>query len=156
MSRRAAPHANPAPSQERLPGWNRKVIAVELASDRDALRGLGPDKLREVEEHGRESISLTREEFDSAVDLLRQSGFPIDRDLDDAWNQFSAARSRYEYAAYAICAILQAPSAPWSGPRALPSPTVWPHSALALLPEAREILDHKDPDQPADPAAEAP
>lgn len=156
VSRRAAPHANPAPSQERLPGWNRKVIAVELASDRDALRGLGPDKLREVEEHGRESISLTREEFDSAVDLLRQSGFPIDRDLDDAWNQFSAARSRYEYAAYAICAILQAPSAPWSGPRALPSPTVWPHSALALLPEAREILDHKDPDQPADPAAEAP
>ena len=136
--------STPAPPEERLPGWNRKIIAVELASDKDAMRGLGRNKVRELEERGRGSITLTRAEFDEAVDLLKKSGFPIDRDLDEAWTQFTAARSRYEYAAYAICEILQAPPAPWSGPRTFPSPTVWPHRALDLLPEAVEILDRED------------
>lgn len=147
--------STPAPPEERLPGWNRKIIAVELASDKDAMRGLGRNKVRELEERGRGSITLTRAEFDEAVDLLKKSGFPIDRDLDEAWTQFTAARSRYEYAAYAICEILQAPPAPWSGPRTFPSPTVWPHRALDLLPEAVEILDREDSDQPPTTPPEA-
>lgn len=147
--------STPAPPEERLPGWNRKIIAVELASDKDAMRGLGRNKVRELEERGRGSITLTRAEFDEAVDLLKKSGFPIDRDLDEAWTQFTAARSRYEYAAYAICEILQAPPAPWSGPRTFPSPTVWPHRALDLLPEAVEILDREDSDQPPTTSPEA-
>lgn len=156
VGRILGPSSTPAPPEERLPGWNRKIIAVELASDQDTMRGLGSRKIEELEERGRGSITLTRAEFDEAVELLRKSGFPIDRDLDEAWIQFTAARSRYEYSAYAVCAILQAPPAPWSGPRSIASATVWPHRALDLLPEAVEILDREDPEKPADPAPGSP
>lgn len=148
--------STPAPPEERLPGWNRKIIAVELASDKDVLRGLDSRKRRELDERGRGSITLTRAEFDEAVDLLKKSGFPIDRDLDEAWTQFTAARSRYEYAAYAICEILQAPPAPWSGQRTFTAPTVWPHRALDQLPEAVEILDREDSDQSSPTSPDAP
>ena len=100
---------------------------------------------------------MSRAEFDSAVDMLRQSGFPIERDLDEAWIQFTAARSHYEYAAYALCEMLDAPPAPWSGKRRVPTETVRPHSAVALLPEALHILDEDVPDSDessASPTAE--
>ena len=156
VGRILGPSSTPAPPEERLPGWNRKIIAVELASDQDTMRGLGSRKIAELEERGRGSITLTRAEFDEAVELLRKSGFPIDRDLDEAWIQFTAARSRYEYSAYAVCAILQAPPAPWSGPRSIATATVWPHRALDLLPEAVEILDREEPEKPADPTPGSP
>ncbi len=127
--------------ESRLPGWNRKIIAVEMASDQDALNGLGADAVAALSLRERDGITLPREEFDKAVDLLRKSGFPIERDLDEAWNQFTAARSRYEYAAYALCELLDATPAPWSGPRRVPTPTVWPNRALDTIPAALEILN---------------
>ncbi len=112
-----------------------------MASDQDALHCLGADAVAALSLRERGGITLPREEFDKAVDLLRKSGFPIERDLDEAWNQFTAARSRYEYAAYALCELLDATPAPWSGPRRVPTPTVWPNRALDTIPAALEILD---------------
>lgn len=151
--------------ERRLPGWNRKIIAVELASDKDALLGFSADTVTFLQDHERSTIDLTRADFDKAVEKLRQSGFPIEREPDEAWHTFCAARSRYEYAAYALCEILDAPPAPWSGPRRLTSPTVSPNSALDLLlehggvvnPDAGSgrhdgtpVLDGSDDDRTAD------
>jgi hypothetical protein len=147
---------SPAEQQQvesRLPGWNRKIIAVAMASDEDALLGLRADSVESLSRKERGGITLSRAEFDSAVDMLRQSGFPIERDLDEAWIQFTAARSHYEFAAYALCEMLDAPPAPWSGKRRVPTKTVRPHSAVALLPEALHILDE---DVPASDESSAP
>jgi hypothetical protein len=127
--------SNPRDLARRLPGWNRKIIAVEIASDQDALLGFSADTVSYLSEHERSTINLTRSDFDAAVELLRRSDFPIERDPEDAWDTFCAARSRYEFAAYALCEILDAPPAPWTGPRRVPAPTVWPNRALDLLLE---------------------
>lgn len=127
--------------EERLPGWSRKVIAVEMATDQDAFLGLGDAAVSGLSQRERGAIQLPREEFDKAVEILRRSGFPIERDIDEAWDQFTAARSRYEYAAYALCELLDATPAPWTGPRRWPTKTVYPHSALDLLPKAVTILN---------------
>ena len=138
--------------ERRLPGWNRKIIAVELASDQDVLHGLGADAVEALSLRERGGISLPRKDFDEAVELLRASGFPIERDLDEAWDQFTAARSRYEYAAYALCELVDATPAPWSGPRRVPTATVWPTRALDKLPAALTVLDQDTDghDTPAD------
>lgn len=148
---RRGEHPEPQ-SMKSLPTWNRKILAVELASDQDALRGIDQNIVSELDERERGTITLTRAEFDQAVELLRRSGFPVDRDPDEAWAQFVAARSRYEFAAYALCEILDAPPAPWTGPRRIPTPTVWPHLALDMVDEAGDLLSDEQRDQAADPA----
>ncbi len=132
-----------------LPGWSRKMIAVELATDRDAMTGLDADAVKALSRGERGPLRITRADFDKAVDVLQRSGFPIDRDLDQAWEQFQAARSRYEFAAYELCRILDATPAPWTGDRTIPTPTMWPHLSVDLLSDAVEPLDDDDP--PADP-----
>ncbi len=131
-----------------LPGWTRKMIAVELAADRDAMTGLDAAAVEALGRGEREGLTITRSDFDKAVDILERSGFPIDRELDQAWTQFQAARGRYEFAALELCRILDATPAPWSGDRRIPTPTVWPNLAVDLLPAAVEILD-EHPDDPA-------
>lgn len=123
---------------ERLPRWNRRIIAVEMASDEDALVGLSADVVSGLRGRTDRGISLPRSDFDDAVELLRRSGFPIECEGDEAWDRFRSARVRYEYAAYAICEILDAPRAPWSGTRRIETPIIGPHSAVALLPELME------------------
>lgn len=63
------------------------------------------------------AISLTYEEFLTAVDRLREVDFPIEREPEQAWPHFSGWRVNYERAAYAIAAAVDAPPALWSGPR---------------------------------------
>lgn len=137
--RPSAAHTDPRPA-EQLPSWNRRVLAVEVASDQDALGGIDRDIAAELDERERGSITLTRAQYDEAVDLLRRAGFPIERELDEAWAQFVAARSRYEYAAYSLCAILDAPPAPWTGGRHIATPTIWPSLAVEVL----ESIEQRD------------
>ena len=117
-----------------LPGWTQKMIAVQLATDRDAMTGLDAAAVQALSRGEHQALTITRSDFDRAVDVLQRSGFPIDRDLDLAWGQFQAARSRYEFAAHELCRILDATPAPWSGDRRVPTPTVWPTLAVDLLP----------------------
>ena len=138
---------NTAPAAEGadvvLPGWSRKMIAVELATDRDAMMGLNADAVNALSRGEGGPLRITRADFDKAVDVLQRSGFPIDRDLDEAWEQFQAARSRYEFAAYELCRILDATPAPWTGDRNIPTPTIWPHLSVDLLPDAGDPLGHR-------------
>jgi hypothetical protein len=62
-------------------------------------------------------IRLTREEFEQAVALLEDVGFPTERDADAAWPHFRGWRVNYEDLAYRWANRILAPPAPWSGPR---------------------------------------
>lgn len=116
-----------------MPGWTRGVLAVEMAADLDAAQGLAGSGLATTRDA---DTAISREEFDRAVAMLAASGFPIDADLDLAWQQFAIARSRYEAVAYALCSRLDATPAPWSGSRRVETPVEWPTLASDLVPRA--------------------
>ena len=83
------------------------------------------------EPHPETGISLTYEEFLEAVTRMREVDFPIERDPAEAWLDFVGWRVNYERAAYAIAAAVDAPPAPWSGPR---------QRATAVIPPTRPGL----------------
>lgn len=116
---------------------DQNILAIERAADEDALHGLGKDAVEAMKVREQQGTELPRAEFDKAVDMLRRSGFPIERDDDEAWQIFSVIRSRYEGAAYSMFRILDAAPAPWTGDRRIPTPTVWPSSALAMLEDEK-------------------
>jgi len=62
-------------------------------------------------------ISLTYEEFASAVEKLVLVGFPIERSAEDAWPHFRGWRINYESSAYRLADAFTSPLAPWSGTR---------------------------------------
>lgn len=67
--------------------------------------------------HPEQPIRLTEDEFTEAVEYLRRSGFPLERDPGDAWPHFRGWRVNYESIVYELADLLVAPPAPWSGPR---------------------------------------
>jgi hypothetical protein len=62
-------------------------------------------------------IDLTFEEFDQAVHMLAEIGFPMERTAEEAWPEFRGWRVNYERSAYWLANRLTAPPAPWSGNR---------------------------------------
>lgn len=115
------------PSRE--PGRSAAQIAVSI----DAVRGMAHEAIGLLETGESMPLTLTRAEFDEAYSMLEEAEFPIEYNADDAWEFFSSLRKRYEYPAYAICSKLDAPPAPWSGPRRVPTDTAWPARALDFL-----------------------
>jgi hypothetical protein len=72
-------------------------------------------------------ITLTYEEFASAVEKLVLVGFPVERSPEDAWPHFRGWRINYESSAYRLADAFTAPLAPWSGVRRhLPAGVVEP------------------------------
>jgi hypothetical protein len=65
-------------------------------------------------------ISVTRAEFDEAVERLRVAGLPIKADLELAWADFAGWRVNYDATLLALCSLITAPTAPWSSDRAKP------------------------------------
>ena len=62
-------------------------------------------------------IALTFDEFNRAVEMLADIGFPMERSAEDAWPEFRGWRVNYERSAYWLADRLTAPPAPWSGNR---------------------------------------
>lgn len=62
-------------------------------------------------------ISIRREEWDAAVDQLREAGVPLKEDLDQAWVAFAGWRVNYDTVLLALCNVTSAPPAPWSSDR---------------------------------------
>ena len=114
------------------------MLAVHLAADMDAVQSLDGNAVRALEQGEQQPLTITRADFDHAVDVLRESGFPIERDLDEAWELFRVARARYEFAALQICRRLDVTPAPWSGTRRIPTPTDLAHARLRRPPRHRE------------------
>jgi len=82
-------------------------------------------------------LQLSKEEFDAAVALLRESGFVTERDTDEAWPHFRGWRVNYEDLAYRWADRIVAPPAPWSGARSrLDLPDVAPRRPPHRSPDA--------------------
>ena len=62
-------------------------------------------------------VALTRDDFDEGIAVLQRVGWKFERDPDDAWVHYRGWRVNYEQTAYSIAALIDAPPAPWSGPR---------------------------------------
>ena len=64
-----------------------------------------------------EKISVSREEFDEAIDQLTSEGVPIVSDRDQAWSDFAGWRVNYDSTLLALCALTMAPPGNWSSDR---------------------------------------
>ena len=62
-------------------------------------------------------ISITREEFDIAIDQLFEVGIPIVGDREKAWLDFAGWRVNYDVNLLALARLTLAPKAPWSSDR---------------------------------------
>jgi hypothetical protein len=63
-------------------------------------------------------ISITRDEFEGSIELLRAAGLPVKADHDRAWRDFGGWRVNYDTVLLALCELTMAPYAPWSSDRA--------------------------------------
>jgi hypothetical protein len=61
-----------------------------------------------------DDISISRQEFDLACDMLARDGVPIKPDREQAWQDFAGWRVNYDVPLLALCRITMAPPAPWS------------------------------------------
>jgi hypothetical protein len=82
-------------------------------------------------------ISLSYDDFRSAVAMLRDVNYPIERADEDAWPHFRGWRANYDATALLLCKQLDAPPALWTGTRRWPSIPVPPRRPPAMAPEAR-------------------
>jgi type II secretory pathway pseudopilin PulG len=64
-----------------------------------------------------DSISVTRAEFEAALDQLFQAGLPIKPDRDQAWRDFAGWRVNYDRVLLSLCGLVMAPYAAWSSDR---------------------------------------
>jgi hypothetical protein len=126
-----------APSQARL---SLRMGYTALRRISDAIGWTyDPDPLPD----GR--LSLTAEEFAAAVSLLRDVGFPIERDPDDAWVHFRGWRVNYEELAYRWADRILAPPAPWSGSRTgLREQNVTPRRPPHRVPDPLESYERPE------------
>ena len=88
-------------------------------------------------------LGLSFEEFASAVAMLEDAGFPVERSAEEAWPDFRGWRVNYEQAACALADFVVAPPALWSGTRR--------HVAEAPIPPRRPVDRRPDDPDPAGP-----
>jgi hypothetical protein len=62
-------------------------------------------------------IDLSYGDFERAVSMLEEVGFPTERTAEEAWPDFHGWRVNYEAVAYRLADRLIVPPAPWSGSR---------------------------------------
>jgi hypothetical protein len=62
-------------------------------------------------------ISVTREEYDDALERLADAGVPLMSDRDQAWRDFAGWRVNYDDVLIGLAAFTEAPPAPWSSDR---------------------------------------
>jgi len=65
-------------------------------------------------------LSITRAEFDEAIDAMAAAGLPIKPDRDQAWRDFAGWRINYDTVLLALAGITMAPYAPWTSDRSAP------------------------------------
>ncbi len=76
-------------------------------------------------------ITIVREEFEEACEVLAASGVPLRADRDVAWTAFRGWRVNYDLVLVQLAAVVMAPYAPWSSDRSVSS---FRRPRLFLLP----------------------
>ena len=71
-------------------------------------------------------ISVTRDEFDDALDRLAAAGSPVLADREQAWRDFRGWRVNYDGVLVALAVLVVAPQAPWSSDRVAATDTAVP------------------------------
>ena len=138
--------------QLKVPAREARIAAVHEAAAIDSTNALVASGLVGVLNTEKLTTTLTREEFDYAVDVLRRSDFPIEVPIEDAWEMFRATRAIYEYPIYALMRKLDVTPAPWSGPRNFDTPTMWPTLAIDVF-ERDPRASATSPDGSSNPPA---
>jgi hypothetical protein len=88
-----------------------------------------------------DAIQLSEAEFVDAVRHVKEAGWHLETTVDDAWRHFRGWRVNYEHVGYAIADAIEAPPAPWSGPRRhLPGLVIPPVRPTDRRPAWREDL----------------
>jgi hypothetical protein len=64
-----------------------------------------------------EPISVSREEFELALDQLAEGGVPLKPDRQQAWSDFAGWRVNYDRVLLALVDLTMAPESPWTGRR---------------------------------------
>lgn len=64
-----------------------------------------------------EPISVTRAQFEAALDDLQMDDLPLKSDRDKAWQDFAGWRVNYDRVLLALANLTMAPPSPWSGER---------------------------------------
>jgi hypothetical protein len=80
-------------------------------------------------------ISITRGEYDEAIERLARAGVPLKADREAAWQSFAGWRVNYDTVLLGLAAFTQAPYAPWSSDRS--PPTL--HRPPMLRPRRRRL-----------------
>jgi len=62
-------------------------------------------------------ISISRAEFDTALQTLRNDGVPLKSDIEQAWLDFGGWRVNYDEVLISLANLVMAPNAPWTGDR---------------------------------------
>jgi hypothetical protein len=62
-------------------------------------------------------VSITREEFDAALDELASVGVPVLADREQAWRDYAGWRVNYDTVLLQLAEITMAPFAPWTADR---------------------------------------
>lgn len=66
-------------------------------------------------------ISVTRAEFEGALDDMAEAGVPIKPDRDQAWRDFAGWRVNYDAPLLGLAQLVMAPFAPWASDRSSPT-----------------------------------
>ncbi|MEK9737827.1 MAG: hypothetical protein VW239_10945, partial [Candidatus Nanopelagicales bacterium] len=114
-------------------GLSPNTVAVAKALSIDNLRGRLADTRGLFDQYATQLSTITRKEFDHALDLMKRAGVQMDRDPDEAFEIFRHERGRYESAAYHLAQILYVVRAPWTGDREPATPVLWPTLAVDQL-----------------------
>ena len=138
--------------QLKVPARDAEIAAVHEAAAADASNALAATHFGSFPNAEEMTSTLSRAEFDYAVDILRRSDFPIEVEIDDAWEMFRRTRATYEFPLYALMRRLDATPAPWTGPRDIATPTMWPTLAVNVL-EQDGRTNAKSPDASSNPPA---
>ena len=65
-------------------------------------------------------VSVSRAEFDTALDELEAAGLPLVGDRGQAWERFRRRRAEYDGALLGLASLVDAPPAEWSSDRSPP------------------------------------
>ena len=83
----------------------------------------------------KDPVSITREEFNEACDLLSDQGVPLTPDREKAWLAFAGWRVNYDFVLLTLARLTNAPYAPWSSDR---SPIFVPGQSTPALRNLKE------------------
>jgi len=86
-------------------------------------------------------ISVTREEFDHALERLDAAGAPLKPDRDQAWRDFAGWRVNYDDVLIALAGLTIAPVAPWSSDRAAQD---WSPPLIRRVAKAYRLIPTRD------------